>query len=111
MSTTTTEKVAPTERPNGSLYRPRKPLRVESCAWNDDSFAVLVYGTHDATLARDLAAPEWEAEIGGEMPEPVPVWLKQVPWDALGLGYARTVLEVGGNTKGSTPALRYGGDR
>lgn len=101
----------PTARPNGALYRPRKPIRVESCMWNDDSTAVLVYGTHDTALAQPLAEAEWRAEgFGYELPEPTPIWIKNVPWDALGLGYDRTVLEVGGNTKGSTPALRYGGD-
>ncbi|WP_372733581.1 hypothetical protein [Nocardioides sp.] len=100
---------APTERPNGLLYRPRKPIRAEACSWNEDGTAVLVYGTHDDALARPLAEREWRREgLDGDLPEPVAHWIKQVPWDALGLGYARTVLQVPGTTKGSTPVLRYG---
>lgn len=79
--------------------------------WNDDSSAVLVYGTHDVALARPLAEAEWGMEGPGyDMPEPTPIWIKQVPWDALGLGYDSTIMQVSGDTKGSTPALRYGGD-
>lgn len=104
-------KVPPTPRPSGALYRPRRPLRVEACMWCDDQLAVLVYGTHDPDLAHELALAEWAREgADGPLPEPLPCWLKSVPWDALGLGYDRTILDVHGNTKGSTPALRYGGE-
>lgn len=105
-----TDLPAPTPRPNGKLYRPRRPIRSEACMWNEDGLAVLVYGTHDPEIARDLAAAEWRREGDGDLPDPVAVWLKLVPWDALGLGYDRTVLQVPGTTRGSTPALRYGGD-
>lgn len=103
----------PTPRPNGALYRPRKPIRAEACMWNDDGTAVLVYGTHDPALARDLARDEWVREgFDGDLPaDPVAEWVKRVPWDALGLGYDSTITVVSGNTKGSTPVLRYGGDR
>lgn len=104
--------ILPTKRPNGSWYRPRKPLRVHSLAWNDDGQVVMVYGTHDAELARDLAQAEWdrqlEAFMGEPLPEPRRIWIKVVPWDAFGFGYARTHLEVAGDTKGSWPALQYG---
>lgn len=103
--------VPPTERPNGKLYRRRKPLTADTVAWNDDGYVVIVYGTHDADLARELAATEWERELEGELPEPRPLWLKLVPWDALGLGFDSTILEVGGDTRSSTPALQYGYDR
>ena len=102
------KRVAPTVRPNGSLYRPRLPLRVVTTGWNDDGYVVLVYGTHDPDRARDLALSEWAAEMDGPLPEPRPLWTKEVPWDALGLGFDRTILEVSGDTKGSTPTLRYG---
>lgn len=111
MATPEAEKAAPTARPNGALYRPRKPLRAEACMWNDDGTAVLVYGTHDDALARPLAEAEWTREgLDGDLPEPVAIWVKSVPWDALGLGYDRTIMQVGGDTKGSTPVLRYGGE-
>jgi len=99
-----------TARPGGKLYRRLKPIEAEFCPWNDDSSAVIVYGTHDRTLADGLASRMWEIEGDGPLPEPAQVWLKRVPWDALGLGYDSTILEVAGYTKGSTPALRYGGD-
>lgn len=106
------EDMQPTEtaRPNGAIYRRRKPLRAEFITWNGDSVAVLVYGTHERAQADGLAAVVWADEADGEMPEPVARWIKSVPWDALGLGYDRTTLEVPGNTRGSTPVLRYGGE-
>lgn len=100
-----------TVRPNGKVYRRRKPLQARSCCWNEWSVVVLVYGTHDRELARDLAQTEWDREqIDGEMPEPVAIWIKEVPWDALGYGYDRTILEVKGDVRGSWPCLRYGGE-
>jgi hypothetical protein len=107
--------IAPTARPNGKLYRPRKPLRTHAVSWNEDCTVVLVYGTHDADLAHDLAQAEWCREVDGRegndstLPEPQRIWTKLVPWDALGYGYDRTILQVSGDTKGSTPTLQYGG--
>jgi hypothetical protein len=102
-------RLAPTPRPNGSVYRPRKPLRGHAVGWNDDGTVVLVYGTHDAVTARDFAQELWTAEgLDGPLPDPQRIWTKQVPWDALGYGWDRTILEVHGNTKGSTPTLQYG---
>lgn len=101
----------PTARPNGRLYKPRKPLRVQSVMWNDDAYVVLVYGTHDADEARAIAQEEWDLEQnGGELPEPHRIWTKLVPWDAFGYGYDSTILAVNGDTKGSTPTLQYGGE-
>ena len=103
--------VSETIRPNGKVYKRRKPLEAVTLTWNEYSTIVMVYGTHDAELAHDLALAEWQREgLEGDLPKPTKHWIKIVPWDALGLGYARTVLDVDGNTRGSTPALQYGGD-
>lgn len=100
-----------TERPDGRIYKRRTPLKAESLCWNEDGMCVMVYGTHDAALAHDLALTEWRCEDHeGDLPEPEVEWVKAVPWDAFGYGWDRTVLSVSGNMKGSTPALRYGGE-
>lgn len=105
------KKVPPTTRPNGSIYRPRKPLRVQSVMWNEDYYVVLVYGTHDPDVAREIAQREWDAEQEGPLPEPQRLWTKTVPWDPFGYGYDRTIMDVSGDSKGSTPTLQYGGDQ
>jgi hypothetical protein len=78
--------------------------------WDEDYWVVLVYGTHDAELAREVALAEWVPEMEAPLPEPRRIWTKVVPWDPFGYGYDRTVMEVPGDTKGSTPTLQYGGD-
>lgn len=100
-----------TVRPNGKVYRRRTPLTSKPVVWNDEWTIVMVYGTHDPEAARELAQAEWTRECDGELPEPVKEWIREVPWDALGLGYDRTIMSVSGDSRGSTPALRYGGDR
>lgn len=100
-----------TTRPNGKVYRRRKTLEAVPCIWNEEATVVLIYGTHDVDSARELALQEWRREgLGDDLPEPVLEWVKVVPWDAFGSGHDRTIMSVDGNTRGSWPCLRYGGD-
>jgi hypothetical protein len=69
--------VEPTVRPNGKVYRPRRPLR--SAPYDDHDFqhGVIVLGTHDIELARAAAV-----RAGCECGEPKfdkgsPGWLRQ----------------------------------
>jgi len=64
-----TTELAPVERPDGRLYRPRK---VAAYAWENDtvhdwSAGAVVLGTHDVEAAQALADSAVKAWFGGEL--------------------------------------------
>lgn len=66
-------------RPNGKLYRPRKPIRQLGLVgdYMDIPDAVVVLGTHDVEKAREFARPYMCAHLrGGEA-----TWLRSVMRD------------------------------
>ena len=72
------------ERPNGKLYRPRKPPAAEEfMSGSSGEMAVIVRFTHDIDPARELAMPLLH-EYGLEGVAPVLVWWRVVPWDTSG---------------------------
>lgn len=96
-------------RPSGKVYRARRRPFVEFLMWNDGS-AVLCTFTHDVERVTDDARALWAGEVGTDLPEPQLIWIKKVPWDALGQGWDTTIMAVSGDTKGSTPAVLFGDD-
>lgn len=69
-------------RPNGKLYRPRKPPAVESfCDWYDDWEGAVVIRTHDIPLALELAADRI-AELDLKPELACINWWRLVPWSA-----------------------------
>ena len=73
-----------TPRPNGKVYRPRKPPEVFGVRNWDDVEGVLVRGTLNVDVARDLARPEWDRDCNyGVEVENAPTltdWYRLVPW-------------------------------
>lgn len=92
-----------TTRPNGKVYRPRRPPRVEEYGDGDGSTGVMVLGTHNAFHAGLLAA----GSINAYDLDPTNLtvcWLKLVPWDATGGGYDRTWID---DPVTGTPAVMW----
>jgi hypothetical protein len=51
-------------RPNGKVYRPRKPPVAQTLWYEDEGIhAVLVFGTHDPVVARPLAEAAVQAAV------------------------------------------------
>lgn len=75
-------------RPNGKVYRPRKPPALQSYVdWSDDREAVVVLRTHDIRLSLELAADKI-AELELIAANAHTDWWRLVPFDT-GSGYER----------------------
>lgn len=78
-------------RPNGKVWRGRKPVTVQPFIDYDGSACLVVLGTHDIEEATRLAQhqPEWsESEL--HLVEPTTDWWRLVPWDVNDMGFDRT---------------------
>jgi len=105
-----TATLAPVARPDGSYYRPRKPPELLSLLWgSDEYFGILVIRTHDIDAHAEAATRQWQQEMGAGCPLPTPrrVWVRHVPWDAVGNGSDSTWITVDPTEKGAVPAIEY----
>lgn len=76
-------------RPNGKLYRARKPPCVVTYNDRDDCECVAVLRTHDIPLALELAAVHIAA-LDLNPDKAAQDWWRLVPFDAFHMGYDQT---------------------
>lgn len=79
--------LAPIERPNGKLYRPRKIVVEpwENDGWANDGCGAVVLGTHDVEAARALATERIRDWFDSELTPTKP----EVGWFRLAYGGSR----------------------
>jgi hypothetical protein len=69
-------------RPNGKVYRPRKPPIAE-CTHDDDGEGILVVRTLDIDVAREVARRAWgriETDFTVDEVKVATGWFRLVPW-------------------------------
>ena len=71
-------------RPNGRIYRPKKPPSLEEYTTYDQEDSIVVVRTHDITVATLLAADKI-AEYDLQGCEVMQEWWRLVPWDHNGM--------------------------
>lgn len=95
---------APITRPNGKVWRPRKPLRINTFDNPEGMTGVVVFGTHDEDTAARAAQRElafWDlALVTGHA-----AWWRLVPWDAFNLGCDSTWIN---DPVRGTPCVVFG---
>lgn len=87
-----TDLTTPTTRPNGKVYRPRKPPVASVCCSDDYGDGIIVQGTLDVERAREIARKIWGQTDSDDTVDDAPfltAWYRLVPWDA-GFGFDST---------------------
>lgn len=92
-------------RPNGKVWRGRKPIRTAEFSGLDGELGLIVLGTHDVEEAtrRAMNTQTW---TDGELwyCEPRREWWRLVPWDT-GYGYDSSWID---DPERGTPCVVFG---
>ena len=77
----------PIVRPNGKVWRPRKPLRFTEFSTNDYETGFVVFGTHDVEEALNLLGIYF-SDYGLDPEQAEVTWWRSVPWSDGGFDYS-----------------------
>lgn len=75
---------APITRPNGKVWRPRKPLRLSEFEDHYNETGWVVFGTHDVAVALAFLGEQLVADYGLTPDQAEATWWRSVPWSSSG---------------------------